>query len=324
MIPTLLFLAAALAGPPAAVPPRPAAFKVVGYYTPGSAPIDSLPLHLLTHVNYSFAIPAPSGDTLMPLTNPEPLRHLVRRAHAAGVKVFISVGGWGIGDGGGDDRRFHRLAERPEGRSAFVRSVLALTRRHGLDGVDLDWEYPDETGPSADQYVALVRELGAALRAEGRGLTAAVVSHGPKGGGIKREAFAALDWINLMAYDNDSGRPFLAAHSPYSLALITLDYWVRERGLPPAKAVLGLPFYAKKGFGQFGPGYRQLLADGASPYDDYWKGSFYNGIVTAEAKTRLARERGCGGVMIWEIGLDAPGGASLLRAINGVGRPGKR
>ena len=100
----------------------------------------------------------------------------------------------------------------------------------------------------------------------------------------------------------------------------SLDYWINERGLPPAKAILGLPFYAKKGFGQYGPGYKQLLADGASAYDDFWKGSFYNGITTIEAKTRLARQRGCSGVMIWEIGLDVADERSLLRAIDRVKR----
>ena len=291
-------------------------FKVIGYYTPGSAPPESLPMQYLTHVNYSFAIPASSGDTLIPLRDDSILRRLVKHVHSQRKSVFISIGGWGIGDGGGEDGRFHRMAETAQGRKTFIESTMKFVMKYNLDGVDLDWEYPDEDSQSADDYVELVRELGKQLHAKGKKLTAAVVSYGKKGYGIKKEAFDSMDWLNLMAYDDDYGKEYLAAHSPYALAQKSLDYWMKERKLPASKAILGLPFYAKKGFGQYGPGYKQLLADGASAYDDFWKGSFYNGIITTEAKVKLAKERGCSGVMIWEIGLDTLDDTSLLKAIN--------
>ena len=289
-------------------------FKVVGYYTP-SIPAEKLPYHLLTHINYSFAIPAKTGDTLLPLGNPESLKSLVKVAHQHRKSVFISIGGWGIGDGGGDDTRFHKMAERAEGRHTFVGNVLKFVKTYGVDGVDLDWEYPDEDSPSADHYVSLVSELADSLHKKGKKLTAAVISYGKTGGGIKKAAFDKMDWLNLMAYDADYGPSYVIAHSPYSLAVKSLDYWIKERGLPAHKAVLGLPFYSKKGMGNYGPGYSDLIKDGASPYDDYWKGAFYNGTITIENKTKLAKQRGCGGVMIWEIVLDTTDDTSLLKAI---------
>ncbi|WP_141329001.1 RICIN domain-containing protein [Myxococcus sp. AB025B] len=45
----------------------------------------------------------------------------------------------------------------------------------GLDGEDIDWEYPDP-GASAQNFAALIRELGVAMRARGKLLTAAVVA----------------------------------------------------------------------------------------------------------------------------------------------------
>ncbi len=131
----------------------------------------------------------------------------------------------------------------------------------------------------------------------------------------KKEALDKMDWVNLMAYDDDYGPSYIKAHSPYSLAIKSLDYWTKERGVAPHKAILGLPFYSKKGMGNYGPDYKSLLKDGASPFDDYWKGAFYNGILTIEQKTRLAKERGCGGVMIWEISCDTTDDNSLLKAI---------
>ena len=207
------------------------------------------------------------------------------------------------------------MAERPEGRHTFVQNVMQFVRNYQVDGVDLDWEYPDEDHRSADDYVLLVTELADSLHAQHKQLTAAVISYGKKGYGMKKEALDKLDWINLMAYDDDYGPDFIKAHSPYSLALKSLDYWIVERGIPAHKTVLGLPFYAKKGMGNYGPDYKNLLKDGASPYDDYWKGSFYNGMITIELKTKLAKKRGCGGMMIWEISHDTNDEFSLLKAI---------
>ena len=132
---------------------------------------------------------------------------------------------------------------------------------------------------------------------------------------MKKEALDKMDWVNVMAYDDDYGPNYIRAHSPYSLAVKSLDYWMNERGLTAKKTILGLPFYSKKGMGNYGPDYKGLLKDGASPYDDYWKGAFYNGIHTIELKTKFAKDRGCGGVMIWEISCDTNDEFSLLQAI---------
>lgn len=289
-------------------------FKVIGYYVP-NIPAEQIPVDVLTHVNFSFAIPAKTGDSLEPLRNPEALHSLVRYLHQHKIQVFISIGGWGIGDGGGDDTRFHKMAERAQGRHTFVQHVMKLVRTYKVDGVDLDWEYPDEDSPSADHYVALMSELGDSLHTQGKKLTAAVISYGKKGYGMKKEALDKMDWVNVMAYDDDYGPNYIRAHSPYSLAVKSLDYWMNERGLTAKKTILGLPFYSKKGMGNYGPDYKGLLKDGASPYDDYWKGAFYNGIHTIELKTKFAKDRGCGGVMIWEISCDTNDEFSLLQAI---------
>lgn len=291
--------------------------KVIGYYVPRIEP-EVVPFDILTHVNYSFAIPAKTGDTLIPLQDDTKLTKLVDLAHKKQRKVFISIGGWGIGDGGGDDTRFHKMAETEAGRQRFITSTMQLVKKYNLDGVDLDWEYPDEDSQSADDYVKLVKDLSTQLHAFDKELTAAVISYGKKGYGIKKEAFQYMDWLNLMAYDDDYGPDYVKAHSPYSLALKSLDYWMNERGLPAEKCVLGLPFYAKKGMGRYGPSYKDLLKEGASQYDDYHQGSYYNGMLTIEAKTKLAIKRKCAGVMVWEISHDTTDETSLFKAIQRV------
>ncbi|WP_341226899.1 glycosyl hydrolase family 18 protein [uncultured Arcticibacterium sp.] len=290
-------------------------FKTVAYYTPNTPP-SAIPFENITHLNYSFAIPAKTGDTLIPLKDDSILKELVPLAHENGVEVFISVGGWGIGDGGGEDGRFHRMAETPKGRATFINSTMDFVEKYNLDGVDLDWEYPDPDHRSADDYILLCKDLYTALHKRGGKLTAAVVSKGKQAYGIKEEVYPYMDWLNIMVYDGDYGPKELKHHSPYSMAVICIDFWLNERNLPAEKCVLGLPFYAKKGHGNFGFTYKQLLEAGASHYDDYWNGHYYNGTITIANKTKLAMDKKLGGVMVWELSCDTTDEYSLFKTIH--------
>lgn len=289
-------------------------YLAIGYITP-KTDIMSVPYKYLTHLNYSFAIPAKSGDSLEPLKNTEYIKELIKTAHNQNVKVFLSVGGWGIGDGGGDDSRFHRLAETPAGQTTFINSVIKAVNTFGFDGVDLDWEYPDPDHRSADDFVELSKQLYQALHLQNKKLTAAVVSAGKQAYGIKEEVYPYMDWLNIMVYDGDYGPSELKHHSPYSMSVKCIDFWLNERNLPASKCVLGLPFYAKKGFGNFGYSYKKLLEEGASHYDDYWNGHFYNGTITIANKTKLAMQMNLAGVMVWEASHDTQDDRSLFKVI---------
>lgn len=294
-------------------------FKKIAYYMPGRS-AQEIPFKYLTHINYSFTIPASSGDTLEPLKNDSLLIALVKAAHLRKVKVFISIGGWSIGDGGGEDARFHKMATTVEGRQKFITSAMTMVNKYKLDGIDLDWEYPDPETQSADDFVKLCKNLYGALHAKGKQLTAAVVSAGKQAYGIKNEVYPYMDWLNLMVYDGDYGPAEIKHHSPYSMAISCLDFWLNERQLPAQKCVLGLPFYAKKGHGNFGYAYNKLILEGASPLDDYWNGHYYNGKITIANKTKLALQRHCAGVMVWEMSHDTNDENSLFKVIDSVSK----
>jgi chitinase len=51
------------------------------------------------------------------------------------LKVLLSVGGWGA-------RGFSGAAATQESRAVFIRSAQEIVEKYGLDGIDLDWEYP--------------------------------------------------------------------------------------------------------------------------------------------------------------------------------------
>ena len=115
-----------------------------------------------------------------------------------------------------------------------------------------------------------------------------------------------------MAYNNAGPQ-----HSSIDFATSALVYWL-GRGLPPGKAVLGVPFYALPGDVPYA---RIVKADPAAAQLDSttYSGMLinYNGIPTIQAKTRLAMQR-ASGIMFWTLESDASGDLSLLNAINQV------
>ena len=304
-----LALALVLIGCSAAVAPtvspsptplaRTQPFKVVGYETP-AANIDEIDFSLLTHINYSFLIPRANGTT-RPFGAPNHLRKVVTQAKKHDVKVLIAVGGWGW------DKEFETLAADPAIRAKLAKRVAEFCANYQLDGIDIDWEYPN-AGASAAHFAALAIALRSALPA-GALVTAAVLADATDAVGISTDAVGHLDFINLMAYDGPRTN-----HSSYAMAERSIATWL-ARGIHPDKLVLGVPFYARPG----GASYRTLLAnDAATASGDriLFKGveQNYNGPATIRRKTELALQL-AGGIMIWELSKDARGSDSLLRVI---------
>lgn len=276
-------------------------FRVVGYMPSWAGDVNAVQYAKLTHINYAFILPNASG-TLQALDNPSKLQSLVTLGHQNNVKVLISVGGWN----NGDDSGFEGLAGTSAKRTTFVNAVINLVNQYNLDGVDIDWEYPDD-GTSSSNYTALMSQLSTEMHNRGKLLTAAVVSDG--GSSIAAAVFGYVDFLNLMAYDGGGSN-----HSPYSLAVTSINYW-EGRGLSSNKAILGLPFYGRSSTEYVD--YKDILSRGGSPNSDSYNGIGYNGIPTIKSKTELAFSS-AGGVMIWDLNADASGANSLLSAVHDV------
>ncbi len=274
--------------------------KVVGYMPSWSGDVNAIQYSKLTHVNYSFVLPNSDGS-LQAVPNPAKLQNLVSLGHANGVKVQIAVGGWNDGN----DSAFEMLAQTSTGRTNFVNNIMAFVNQYNLDGVDMDWEYPDP-GTSANNYELLIVQLGNTLHASGKIMTAAVVALGSTGEGIKSTVFDDFDFINLMAYDGSTS----SGHSPYSYAVDSLNYWI-GRGLPKEKAILGVPFYARPTYSSFASKVAQSSSNICRDTDG---NDFWNGVPTMRQKAEYARLH-AGGIMTWELSQDTTGDSSLLTAM---------
>ncbi|MBB5868022.1 chitinase [Allocatelliglobosispora scoriae] len=294
--------AALVTSTPANAVVLPNNFKSVGYMPSWAGSVNSIQYNKLTHINYAFALPNANG-TLQAIENPSKLSSLVSLAHAGNVKVSIAIGGWNDGN----DSAFESLAGNATARTAFVNNVVNFVNQYNLDGVDIDWEYPDP-GTSGNNYTALMSQLSTAMHSRGKILTAAVVSEGGTANGVQPAVFGYVDWLNIMAYDGGS------PHANYNWSIASVNFW-KGRGLPASKAVLGVPFYSRPGYYT----YSQLVAmDPANANRDCTTAGgaqqCYNGIPTIKAKTAWALAN-AGGMMNWELSQDTTGSTSLVSAI---------
>jgi GH18 family chitinase len=271
-------------------------FIILAYATDGIF-ADIIPYDKLTHINYAFLTPKADG-TFNPINNSWKLKQIVKDAHEHSVRVCISVGGWGW------DAQFEELAADPEVRSAFVQNLKDFVDEYGLDGVDMDWEYPNP-GQSSQNFLALIQELRAAL--PDKLLTTAVVSYGDEHGvGVPNESFEYFDFVNIMTYDGPD-------HGTMEQFERGLSYW-SQRGLPKEKIVMGAPFYGDPNLPYFKIVEADPDAAQVDSFEYYGTTYHYNGIPTIQTKTRIAMDK-AGGIMFWALDHDTPGELSLVNAI---------
>jgi GH18 family chitinase len=287
----------------------PSDFRIVGYFPSWSGDPERVQYRALTHVCYAFVAATKDGSTY-PIEREEKLYRVMALAHAAGAKVLLSLGG---GEEGAADS-LARISSDPLLTERFVGRLLDLISRYNLDGIDLDWEFPTEETKLG--YASFVHAIAQALHAAGKELSIAVSGDSLHGRFFLDGVFEDADFLNIMAYDDGFGAPPGRNHSSYSFASGSLDYWIGERGVPRAKAVLGVPFYGRSLADRRSISYYRIheLYRRSSSADE--EGNYgYNGFDTIRAKAvNLARYRG-GGIMIWQLNQDANGEDSLLNAI---------
>jgi GH18 family chitinase len=312
-------------------PPPAFGFYVVGYFPSYRDPstIPDTKFKMCNVINYAFGTLNTSGG--ISLANPTVLTAMRTKAKANGAKVFISLNG-SITD-------WKNMASTPAGRTAYIKQAMDIVRNYGLDGVDVDWEFPSTSDGTDATYLALMKELSDSCHLGAKYYLSTALTSGKYVGSytnaINSSFWAGnyVDFFNIMAYDDFSNTVPYKHHSDYTLATVCLNYWIGTRGIPSSKVVLGVPAYGRpSGIAQTGTTltYNGILGQGGSALSDSAVVTasgisnytiYYNGQPTIKRKAMLAKNT-AGGVMMWEYGQDTHDATSLLKAVcDTIGRP---
>lgn len=186
--------------------PAPTAPVVLGYYSSWGESLKpaSIRYNRFTHLNHAFVqIDREQGKVVKGPTIPS--EELIRLAHAAGVKVLLSVGGAESGA-----EYFNEKGSHAEWRGRLVNSLVETLLETKYDGIDVDWEFPSMDGQpeqskaNATTMALFMAELDARLResAPNALLTMAIPAGRYNGQWFRPEALAPhVNFVNVMTYD---------------------------------------------------------------------------------------------------------------------------
>lgn len=247
----------------AAKPQADQRYRIIGYVADGPV-LPKISADKLDVINFAFAQVNPEHEVFLPQqTAARSLAGLVAlREGNADLKILLSIGGWGAGN-------FSEAAADPAARTRFADTAVELVRRHDLDGLDIDWEYPAHPGPGISHgpqdrhnftlLLQAVRDKLDTLSAVNAGrpyLLTIAAADGEAARGLEMARIARiLDWINLMTYDFHGSLTRTTGHHAglhRSLSAAadgrTTEQAVDEflaGGVPPRKLNVGLAFYGR-------------------------------------------------------------------------------
>lgn len=280
------------------------------------------------------------------------------------LTVLVSVGGW-LWSGA-----FSDMALTRQSRDLFISSVVEFVRRNQLDGLDIDWEYPGLPGAEPhfraedkQNYTSLLKELRERFNKLEKDLHRPLYITVATGSSTEflehtemNKVQKYVDTVNLMAYDYyEPDSDAITGHhaplytnpaDPKKISDATSVEEYEKAGVPAAKIVLGVPFYAHvwgqvpaENHGLYQPG-KQIPRDsptfGIGPeamlqngFIRYWdpvaaapylynaeKQIFvsYDDPESLALKCKYVLAHKLRGVMFWDYESDASG--ALLNAVN--------
>ncbi|MDH5382431.1 MAG: glycoside hydrolase family 18 protein [Cyclobacteriaceae bacterium] len=219
----------------------------------------------ITHINFAFANVnngTVSGDYE---ETKEKLAALVElKKIKPDLAIIISLGGWGW-SGGFSDASFSENS-----RTIFTNSAVDFLIEHQLDGIDIDWEYPGQTGnnntyrPEDKQnftkVLAMLKVKLDSLSDITKQKYWLTIATGANENWINNTEMdkvgKIVDLVNLMTYDfkgewseNTGHHSNLFDYTTDSIpSNISSDQAVQKfinAGVPANKLTLGVPFYAR-------------------------------------------------------------------------------
>ncbi len=226
----------------------------------------------ITHINYAFAN-IRNGEAVFDTTKIDGKRLTPKDIVALNslktknpdLKVLVSVGGWSWSKG------FSDAALTEESRLKFAKSCAVFVDKYNLDGIDLDWEYPNQIGAGNTHRPEDVHNFTLMLKAvrehldllsEKKGKNKhylLAIATGADNAYVKNtelgEIHKYIDFLNIMTYDFYNGlhktnghhsnyKPSAQPDFDMNSVVNAVDMHI-DAGFPAEKINLGIPFYGR-------------------------------------------------------------------------------
>ena len=293
---------------------------------------------LMTNINYAFAeLYVKNGEYkgFKVQGNEERFRQVVAlKKKNPNLKISLSfshtVENSDNAQGGG----FSAMAKSDTYRKAFAKDCLDFCKKWGIDGIDIDWEFPGiswngkekyDREVDVENYTLMMKQLRETLGDKYLLTYAGYVFDAQGSAENKNWKYIDIksvdpyvDWVNIMTYNMTS-----EAHS----ALNNPKLWVdckravkhyTDKNIAPSKLVLGVPFF---GWGDVTWTYKKIIGLDKTKYKfDNWDSASSVPYVTEIAtgkrlcaydnpksivmKGDFARGSGLKGMMSWEYDQD--------------------
>lgn len=286
-------------------------FRVSVYADVNTASPQSIPYERIDGLVLAFINPV-DGCRGFQVTDFPWVQDVVRGARAQASNGRNITVTFAIGGGGNQavNQFLESIAASEDCREQFAGQVAAILTKNGLDGVDIDWEFPQTS--SLGNYTLFIKALRESIGT--KILSIAIYNDSGKedpSGHLTKNVFPFVDYYMVMAY-----------LGPRNGAI---DGWINPPwNLPRGKLRLGLAFFGDPD--NDGPSlpYKQLLGlvppAQANPCGDQVGIYRINGLRTTGELTRFAMTEQLGGITGWELSQDRTDSISLLAAASETSR----
>lgn len=246
-------------------------------YDRGYVPAD-IPFDKVSHVQYAFMRPETDGSIsgvggsygqryLFPESWHDVTTFADLNEQHPDVTFLISIGGWN------DSEYFSDAALTESSRQTFADECVRIVREGGVDGVDIDWEYPgggghpDNTVREGDQerFTLLLQAVRDALDTAGEEdgktyhLSTAMSADPETASGLEHGTLSnLLDFTSIMTFDYRGGFSDSTGHQsplyenpndPSSNAaawnVSAALQWYVDQGWDPGQLNMATPFYGR-------------------------------------------------------------------------------
>ncbi len=265
----------------------------------------------ITHINYAF-VNIRDGEAIFDTTKidgknltPKDIDALNSlKSKKPDLKIIVSVGGWSWSGG------FSDAALTEESRLRFAKSCAVFIKKYNLDGIDLDWEYPNQIGAGniyrpedVHNYTLMLKavrgQLDSMAEMENKGKHYLLsIATGADEMYVKNtelgEIHKYIDFLNIMTYDFYNGLHKATGHHSNYLpsekpeldknSVVKAVDLCLNAGFPTKKINMGIPFYGRIWKGVQADG-KQVLFQKAETvgmgidYIDFYKNVNANGFI---------------------------------------------